>query len=131
MDEAGDVRGGEVRLTFPANPRFLRLARLTASGVATDAGFDLDHVEDLRLAIDEACAVLLDGAPDGELELVYRFRSDGGVEIEGSCPSDGTELRVHPVAADLLAVTTTEHQLVSDGSRRTFRLVKLPEAQGA
>ncbi|WP_334143219.1 hypothetical protein [Rhabdothermincola sp.] len=131
MGPADAIRSGEVRLTIPANPRFLRLARLAASGVATDAGFDLDHLEDLRLAIDEACAVLLEGAPGGDLELVYRFRADGGVEIEGSCPSDGSDLRLHPVAADLLAVTTTEHHLASDSNRRRFRLVKLPEAPGA
>jgi hypothetical protein len=125
---------GTVRLRLPAHTRFLRLARLTATGVATDAGFDLEQIEDLRLAIDEACAVLLDDAVDGDLDIIYRFRPDGGVEIEGSTPAGEGSLDVHPVAADLLRMTTDEHAFeilpADDGAvppepaRRAFRLVK-------
>jgi hypothetical protein len=146
MTESGGVNGhdatdgidGVVRLQLPAHTRFLRLARLTATGVATDAGFDLEQIEDLRLAIDEACAVLLDDAADGDLHITYRFRPDGGVEIEGSTPAGDESLDsldVHPVAADLLAMTTDEHSFevipADDGAeppappRRAFRLVKL------
>jgi serine/threonine-protein kinase RsbW len=143
MTESGGVDGndategidGVVRLQLPAHTRFLRLARLTATGVATDAGFDLEQIEDLRLAIDEACAVLLDAAADGDLHITYRFRPDGGVEIEGSTPAGDGSLDVHPVAADLLAMTTDEHSFevipADDGvqppapARRAFRLVKL------
>ncbi len=143
MTESGGVDGsdatggidGVVRLQLPAHTRFLRLARLTATGVATDAGFDLEQIEDLRLAIDEACAVLLDAAADGDLLITYRFRPDGGVEIEGSTQAGEESLDVHPVAADLLAMTTDEHSFevipADDGAeppapaRRAFRLVKL------
>jgi hypothetical protein len=130
-----DAIGGVVRLQLPAHTRFLRLARLTATGVATDAGFDLEQIEDLRLAIDEACAVLLDDATDGDLHIIYRFRPDGGVEIEGSTPAGDESFDVHPVAADLLAMTTDEHSFevipADDGAepptpaRRAFRMVKL------
>jgi serine/threonine-protein kinase RsbW len=119
-DEAADV----VRLSLPADNRFLRLARLTATGVATDAGFALEQIEDLRLAIDEACAVLLDDSASGELEITYRFRSDGTVEIEGQVSTTADSVDVHPVAADLLAMTTDEHVFESDSGRARFRLVK-------
>ena len=36
-------------------PEFLRLARVTAAGLAGRLGFSFDEVEDLRLAIDELC----------------------------------------------------------------------------
>ena len=45
----------EVRLQVPASPEFLRLARVTAAGLAGRLGFNYDEVEDLRLAIDELC----------------------------------------------------------------------------
>jgi hypothetical protein len=46
----------EVELSFPAAEELVTLARFTAATVATRAGFDIDEVEDLRLAVDELCA---------------------------------------------------------------------------
>ncbi len=89
----------EVRVTIPATARFLRIARLTAAGVAGDAGFDLREIEDLRVAVDEMCAVVIEDAPDGaELELSYQSR-DGHLEIEGSCAQSGPPPDIHPIAA--------------------------------
>src|SRR2546425_981063 len=45
----------EVRLAVPATPEFVRLARVTAAGLASRLGFTFDDVDDLRLAIDELC----------------------------------------------------------------------------
>jgi serine/threonine-protein kinase RsbW len=119
-----------VRLTIPARSRYLRLARLTAAGIAGDLGFGLQAVEDVRVAVDEACAILIDGCePAGherhELELRYGIAGDK-LLIEGRAPcSDGdAEIHVHPVARELLEMTTDEHELtVADGGRR-FRIVK-------
>ena len=49
-DERAD---GLIELVLPADTRLVRVARLVASGVATAAGFDVDEVEDLRIAVDE------------------------------------------------------------------------------
>ena len=75
------VDDSPVRLVIPAHARFLRLARLTAAGIAGDSGFGLEAIEDLRVAVDEVCAILIEGAADGtELELVYRATADGLVD---------------------------------------------------
>jgi serine/threonine-protein kinase RsbW len=114
----------EVRVTIPAQARFLRIARLTAAGVAGDAGFDLREIEDLRVAIDEMCAVVIEDAPEGvELSLTYQSR-DGHLEIAGSCTQSGPPPDVHPIARELLALTADEFEVGSDGGVRTFRLVK-------
>ena len=114
----------EIRVTIPAQARFLRIARLTAAGVAGDLGFDLREIEDLRVAVDEMCAVVIEGAPEEvELSLVYRA-GDGELEIEGRCAGDGAGPEIHPIARELLAMTADEHETGTDGGVRTFRLVK-------
>jgi hypothetical protein len=44
-----------VELSFPANVDLVVLARFTAATVAARAGFDVEEIEDLRLAVDELC----------------------------------------------------------------------------
>ncbi len=73
----------EVVLTFPATVDNVRLARLVTSGIATRAGFDYDTVEDLRIAVDELCSVLVANA-GGPQPLRLRF--NGGsrhMEVRG------------------------------------------------
>jgi anti-sigma regulatory factor (Ser/Thr protein kinase) len=48
-----------VHLVMPASPEFVRLARVTASGLASRLGFSIDELDDLRLAVDELCHTLV------------------------------------------------------------------------
>jgi serine/threonine-protein kinase RsbW len=114
----------DIRVAVPAQARFLRIARLTAAGVATDLDFDLRDIEDLRVAVDEMCAVLIDGAsPDVELEL--RYRTDGDeLEIVGTCDQPGEPPEIHPVALELLSMTSDAFEIDGDGTTRSFRLLK-------
>jgi len=116
----------EVRVVIPAQSRFLRIARLTAAGVASDLGFDLRDLEDLRVAVDEMCAVIIESA-DADVDLSLTYRAEQGrLVIEGSCPKDGAPAEIHPIARELLTLTADEFEIDSDGSTRRFRLVKHP-----
>lgn len=62
----------EVVLTLPAAPEFVRLARLTCAGLATRIGMGYDEVEDLRIAVGEACSLLIGaGSRAGTLTLTF------------------------------------------------------------
>jgi serine/threonine-protein kinase RsbW len=114
----------DIKVVIPAEPRFLRIARLTAAGVAGEVGFGLRDIEDLRVAIDEMCAVVIEDAQPG-LELALHYRVDGDrLEIEGHCGQAGPPPDIHPVARELLAMTADEFDVSSDNGGRTFRLVK-------
>ena len=140
MDLSNDASTGSVislsnahpvQLVIPASARYLRLARLTAAGLAGDLGFPVDAIEDLRVAVDELCAAIINGAPDdGELELVYR-EGDGSLIIEGTCrtrTSNAPEL--HGVARELLNMLADEYAIGAVGGHRNFRLVKRSSAPG-
>jgi anti-sigma regulatory factor (Ser/Thr protein kinase) len=65
-----------VRLTIPSGADLLVLARLTAATVASRAGFDVEEVEDLRLAVDELCVALIRPGTDGTLTLEFTRDAD-------------------------------------------------------
>ena len=119
----------EVRLAVPAMPEYLRLARVTAAGLASRLGFSFDEVEDLRLAIDELCYGLTGtGGRTGTVEIRYRI-VEGGLEIEG----DGRFVGGAPQAATpalselsqvILAALVDEHELTAGSEGPRFRLVK-------
>ncbi|NTW72371.1 MAG: histidine kinase [Eubacteriaceae bacterium] len=45
----------KVTLTLPGNPEYVSVARLTLSGIANRMGFSVDAIEDLKVAVSEAC----------------------------------------------------------------------------
>ena len=48
-----------VELTVPADPAYLAVLRTASAGLAARMDLTLDEIEDLRIAVDEACALLL------------------------------------------------------------------------
>jgi anti-sigma regulatory factor (Ser/Thr protein kinase) len=68
---------------LPCDDRLMRLARLTARGVAAACGLPLDEAEDFRLVVDEVCATLFDACNAGPVHV--GFRIDGGsLIVDGS-----------------------------------------------
>jgi serine/threonine-protein kinase RsbW len=61
-----------VELRLPAQSAYLSVLRTATAGLAARLDFTLDEIEDLRIAVDEACALLL---PDvvGDQPLTCRF----------------------------------------------------------
>jgi len=122
-----DVDGEEVRLTMPATPQLLRVARLTAAALASRLGFSFDEIEDVKIAVDELCFALVGSrGRDGTLTITYRL-GDRQLEIagEGEFALDGEQ---SPAPSDLssqiLAAVVDEHELTREGNAMRFRLVK-------
>ncbi len=49
-----------VDLRVPADPAYLAVLRTATAGLAARLDLTLDEIEDLRIAVDEACALLLE-----------------------------------------------------------------------
>jgi serine/threonine-protein kinase RsbW len=77
-----------VELSIPVQADLILLARLTAATVASRAGFDVEEVEDLRLAVDELCVSVVNGASTGRLELTFLSGAD---HVEVTCVVVGVE----------------------------------------
>lgn len=66
-----------VLLTVPADGGYLGVLRTATAGLAARLHFALDEIEDLRIAVDEACAMLLAVAvADAEVECRFAVTDD-------------------------------------------------------
>lgn len=83
---AGPTATGVVELTIPVEADLLVLARLAVSTVAARSAFDIEEIDDLRLAVDELCLSVLDRRRTGNLHL--RIEGTPG-RIEVVCHHDG------------------------------------------
>jgi hypothetical protein len=120
------VTSDEVRVVVPARPEYLRLARVTAAGLAGRLGFSYDEIEDLRLAIDELCFGLTGATgKHGTVELVYDVEpSSLTVEGRGRFEEDIAPVGLTELSTVILSALVDEHELSSDLEGPHFRLVK-------
>jgi hypothetical protein len=120
-----------VQLIVPAEPGSARLARLVAAALAADADFSVDDTEDLRVAVSELVALLVEGAvdPDDKVTLGYR-REPGAVEVTGERTlHSGTDgAAPDDLALEILRVVVDEHTFDHDTNGRQFRLLKRARA---
>ncbi|MFJ6198297.1 ATP-binding protein [Micromonospora sp. NPDC092111] len=76
-----------VHLTVPADGGYLGVLRTATAGLAARLQFALDEIEDLRIAVDEACAMLLAIATrDAELECRFSVTEDA-LTVEVTVPT--------------------------------------------
>ncbi len=62
---------------MPADGAYLSVLRTATAGLAARLDFTLDDIEDMRIAVDEACAMLLSQAvPGSSLECTFALSQD-------------------------------------------------------
>ena len=74
-----DTPGGPsvVEVRTSATAALIPTIRAVASDLAARADFDLDAISDLRMAVDEACATLVDvAAPATMLQCTFRVHAE-------------------------------------------------------
>jgi hypothetical protein len=82
VTSSGDLTQVDVvELSIPVQADLVVLARLTAATVASRAGFAVEEIEDLRLAVEELCLSLVQANDSGRLRFVYHHQDDA-IEIE-------------------------------------------------
>jgi len=66
-----------VTIRMPAEGAYLSVLRTATAGLAARLDFTLDEIEDLRIAVDEACGMLLaQAAPGASLECGFTLGAD-------------------------------------------------------
>jgi len=123
-----------VVLTIPADKTLVVLARSAASHLAALAGLTVTELDDFRLAIGEACGLILlsDEAAVPGKTLECRFtEADGALRVSISADvRPGTAPQAEGFGWSLLNALVDEAQWTVDGARVVISLVKRPTVQG-
>jgi serine/threonine-protein kinase RsbW len=122
-----------VLLAVPASGAYLGVLRTATAGLAARLQFTLDEIEDLRIAVDEACAMLLAVASDTPMlgdtvELSCRFTvTEDTLTVETTVPTASPDERLpggESFAWQVLGALTDEVSATVDGGLASIRLTK-------
>ncbi len=105
-----------VRLRLPASLEYVHVVRLTTLGLASRLGFDVDDIEDLRIAVNELANVAVEEADHGELEVVFAI-GDDELRIDGRVPvAPHAQPNIDALTEQILDAVCDEHTFeVVDG----------------
>jgi serine/threonine-protein kinase RsbW len=89
-----------VEFRIPPDPAYVRIARLAAGDMGGRVGFSIDELDDVRLAVDEMCAVLIGtGASVIDVRMQARERT---LIVEGRAPDARSEMVASELSEMLL-----------------------------
>ena len=78
-----------IRLRIPASSAWVVLARTAASACCARLDFDVERLEDVRLAVDEVAGLLIvQAVPGSDISCVFTPYEDGRLDISLSAATD-------------------------------------------
>jgi len=123
-DAPRPLDGDIVTVQVPADSMYVSTLRLTAAGLAARCELTIDDIEDLRLAVDEACALLLPHATGDRLDAVFALRYarlDVHVSIDSKADA---ELDTVGFAWTVLGALASDLDVSIEGGRMTIGFSK-------
>ncbi len=127
-----------VKFTIPGKPEYLTMVRLAIGSIADMSGFNVEEIEDIKVAVGQACKNISCHGKEGmaseytvecrakknELEI---YVTDTGLEKEDKdismrcmdCPNEGD------IGVFLIKSLMSEVELLKcEGGRRTIKMIK-------
>ena len=126
------IDGDIVEVAAPADVAYVSTLRLTAASLAARCELTIDDIEDLRLAVDEACALLLPHATQ-DSRLTARFElATGRLAVSTSVSTlDASEPDRDGFGWTVLGALATSVDVVKHDEKLTISVVKAREAASA
>ena len=108
---------GPVDLRLPPDPTLSRVLRLAASGIAGMAGFTVDEIEDIKIAVSEVLLALIEHGGGKTIEIQFMVE-DQSFSVRGQTAIETFDVN-HPdliLCRTVLAGVCTQHgiELVDD-----------------
>lgn len=101
-----------VELALPLRAEFASTLRVVVSSIAADAGFSVDEIDDLRLAVSEVFNVLSDSTADANARVSAAFTSTAAeVEVELRCDDLNAAIELDPLALTILSSVVDRYDI--------------------
>lgn len=126
-----------VTIQLPSKAEYVSIARLTASVIANNSGFDFEDIEDIKVAVGEACnnAVLHSGSQNETFEIVFHVNQNqlsieikdqgNGFEIKDYHEPDLENPQVGGLGIFIMKSLMDEVELISEPNKGTaIKLIK-------
>lgn len=104
---------GHVEVSVPLRSEYAATIRTVAASLGADAGFSVDELDDIRLALSEVFSALVDDenvAAHGRAQVLF-FISAGAARIELRAEQDRTRLELDDLALGILRSVTDEFEI--------------------
>lgn len=118
-----DPRLPFVEFRIPPDPAYVRIARLAAGDMGGRVGFSIDELDDVRLAVDEMCAVLI-GTRASVIEVRMQAR-ERTLIVEGRAPDAATETVASELSEMLLGALVDSCVFTVHGHEARVEMQKL------
>lgn len=89
-----------IEMKIPAEPEYVGIVRLTLSGVASRMGYTYDDIEDLKIAVSEACT--------NAVQHAYKDENKGEVSVRFGVFEDRLEVIVADQETALILIRSKE-----------------------
>jgi serine/threonine-protein kinase RsbW len=112
-----------IEFRIPPDPAFVRIARLAAGDMGGRVGFSIDELDDVRLAVDEMCAILI-GARGDVLEIRMQARGRT-LFVEARVPESSAEITPSELSTMLLGALVDSCEFSTRGHDVCVEMQKL------
>lgn len=113
-DTAQTSRADRIDVAVPLRVEFASTLRTLAASVGADAGFSIDELDDLRLALSEIFSVLAEVGPaDGRAEVSIEL-APGELFVSIRTDQDDVAYELDELAASILRSVTDSHEVTSN-----------------
>jgi len=116
----------QINVELPVKKEYARLLRLMVSGVASRMNFDLDAVDDLKIAVEEAYLMAMRGKVNSPLKTSFDMMADRlQITFQGTTRSQaGTEDQKENFGNFILDAVVDEMELNQPNADFNVRMVK-------
>lgn len=65
-----------IKMTLPTDPKLISVIRMTASSIANHIGFNIEEIEDVKIAVSEACTNVIKYSNVKNFDLYFNSGED-------------------------------------------------------